>query len=199
MTHLDISSNKEYSKKLINNINKLSTTQFNKMVEQIRSTGFIPIIAPPFKSPSYKHVSDALKSIGLKTKYHLTLPEYNVKTAQPVPVGYMYITKLEHLGAEKIHSRATGPTVGKILQPTSGKRREGGQRMGEGDTFGMLAYNAPLALAELFGPLSDDVITKNEILTDIIQTGDAKYRIAKASPTKDLLNAYFVAMMLEEK
>ena len=71
--------------------------------------------------------------------------------------------------------------------------------MGEGDTYAMLSYNCPLSLSEFFGPLSDDVITKNEIITDIIQTGDAKWRATKASPTKDLLNAYFVAMMLQEK
>jgi len=199
MSELDTTSNKEFSKKLINNIAKLSPTQFNKMVNQIKSTGFVPIIAPPFKSPTDKNIANALKVLKLKPAYHLTLPEFGVKTKHEVPVGYMYITKLEHIGAEKVHSRATGPTVGKILQPTGGKRRDGGQRIGEGDTHAIISYNAPLVLSEFFGPLSDDVVSKNEILTDIIQTGDASFRTTKASPTKDLLNAYFVAMMLEEK
>ena len=199
MGALDISSNKEYSKKLASNISKLSAGQFNKMVAQIKTSGFVPIIVPPFKSPTHKHIANALKVLGLKPAYHLTLPEFNTKTQRAVPVGYMYITKLEHLGAEKIHSRSTGPTVGKILQPTGGKRREGGQRLGEGDAWALLSYNCPLALSEMFGPLSDDVVSKNEIITDIIQTGDAKYRATKASPTKDLLNAYFVAMMIEER
>ena len=168
------------------------------MVQQIKSSGFVPIIVPPFKSPSHKHIANALKVLGLKPAYHLSLPEFNVKTKHPVPVGYMYITKLEHLASEKVHSRATGPTVGKILQPTGGKRRDGGQRMGEGDTHAIISYNCPLALSELFGPMSDDIVSKNEILTDIIQTGDASFRPTKASPTKDLLNAYFIAMMLEE-
>ena len=135
----------------------------------------------------------------LKPAYHLTLPEFGTKTQYEVPVGYMYITKLEHIGSEKLHSRSTGPTVGKTLQPTGGKRREGGQRIGEGDTHAIISYNCPLVLSEFFGPLSDDVVSKNEIITDIIQTGDAKYRTTKSSPTKDLLNAYFVAMMIEEK
>jgi DNA-directed RNA polymerase beta subunit len=198
MTTLDPSSNKEYSKILVNNISKLSTAQFNKMVSQISSTGFVPIIIPPFKAPPHSNIKDALKILGLKPAYHLKLPEFNTKTKQEVPIGYLYVAKLEHIGAEKIHSRATGPMVGKILQPTAGKRREGGQKMGEGDTYAMLSYNCPLALSEFFGPLSDDVITKNEIITDIIQTGDAKWRETKASPTKDLLNAYFVAMMIQE-
>lgn len=199
MTSLDPSNNKEYSKILVNNISKLSSLDFNKMVSQIRSTGFVPIITPPFKSPPHSNIKNALKLLGLKPAYHLKLPEYNIKTKQPVPVGYLYVSKLEHIGSEKIHSRATGPMTGKVLQPTAGKRREGGQKMGEGDTYAMLSYNCPLSLSEFFGPLSDDVVTKNEIITDIIQTGDAKWRATKASPTKDLLNAYFVAMMLQEK
>jgi DNA-directed RNA polymerase beta subunit len=199
MTALDSSNNKEYSKKLIKNLTNLSTKKYNDMVSQIKNSGYIPIIVPPFKSPSHKHIMAALKTVNKEPAYHLLLPEYNVKTKHAVPVGYMYITKLEHIGEAKMHSRSTGPTVGKTLQPTGGKRREGGQRMGEGDTWSMLSYNCPLALSEFFGPLSDDIISKNEIITDIIQTGDASYRMTKASPTKDLLNAYFVAMMLEEK
>jgi DNA-directed RNA polymerase beta subunit len=196
---IDISNNREYSKRVVTNIGKLSDTQFRKMVEQIKSTGFVPIVVPPFKSPTYKHIQNALKILNLEPVYHLTLPEFGVKTKHAVPVGYMYITKLEHIGGEKIHSRSTGPTVGKILQPTGGKRREGGQRIGEGDTYAMISYNAPLTLSEFFGPLSDDVVSKNEMITDIIQTGDTDFRVTKASPTKDLLNAYFIAMMLEEK
>ena len=48
------------------------------------------------------------------------------------------------------------------------------------------------------GPLSDDMVTKNEIISDIIGTGSAKYRPAKISPAKDLLNSYFVSLMLEK-
>jgi len=106
------------------------------------------------------------------------------------------MSKLEHIGANKIHSRSTGPAVGKTMQPTAGKKREGGQRMGEGDSWALLSYNAPIALSEFFGPLSDDVISKKELEADIIQTGEAEFRETKASPTKDLLNSYFVSLML---
>jgi DNA-directed RNA polymerase beta subunit len=91
----------------------------------------------------------------------------------------------------------TTKTATKTKQPLAGKRREGGQRMGEGDTWALAAYNCPTILSEMFGPLSDDVATKNEIITDIIQTGDAEFRTTKVSPTKDLLNSYFVSLMLE--
>ena len=133
------------------------------------------------------------------TGYKLFLPEYNTYTQSDVPVGYMYMYKLEHIGSLKIHSRSTGPVTGKTRQPTAGKRREGGQRMGELDTYSLISYNAPNLLAEFFGPLSDDTVTKNEIISDIIQGGSAQYREPKISPGKDLLNSYFNALLLEKR
>jgi len=193
---LDRSKNQKFSTKFINNIAKLSAPQFNKMVEQIRKDNSVPIIVPPFQGPSHKNIAEALKVLGLKTAYQMALPEYNTKTSNAVPFGYQYMSKLEHIGEMKVHARSTGPTATKTKQPLAGKSREGGQRMGEGDTWALAAYNCPTVLSEMFGPLSDDVATKNEIITDIIQTGDADFRATKVSPTKDLLNSYFVSLML---
>jgi DNA-directed RNA polymerase subunit beta len=193
---LDTSKNNQFSSLFIKNLKALSNAKFSEMVNQIKQTGFTPIIIPPFQGPSYKQILALVKKLKLQTGYRLTLPEYNVKTQGPVPFGYLYIAKLEHIGEMKAHARSTGPMTGKIGQPTAGKRREGGQRMGEGDTWALASYNCPTLLSEFFGPLSDDVVTKNEIITEIIQTGDANFRPSKVSPTKDLLNAYFTSMML---
>jgi DNA-directed RNA polymerase beta subunit len=193
---LDTSKNNQFSSLFIKNLKALSNAKFSEMVNQIKQTGFTPIIVPPFQGPSYKQILALVKKLKLQTGYRLTLPEYNVKTQGPVPFGYLYIAKLEHIGEMKAHARSTGPMTGKIGQPTAGKRREGGQRMGEGDTWALASYNCPTLLSEFFGPLSDDVVTKNEIITEIIQTGDADFRPSKVSPTKDLLNAYFTSMML---
>jgi DNA-directed RNA polymerase beta subunit len=196
---LDKSNNKEYTTKFIAGLNRMTDSQFKMMVQQIRTNNVVPIIVPPFNSPDNKDIMKALKYLNLKTSYKLTLPEFNTKTKNAVSVGYLYLAKLEHIGDIKLHARSTGPTVGKTLQPTAGKRRDGGQRMGEGDTWAMISYNTPIAMSEFFGPMSDDIKTKNEILTDIIQTGQAAFRETQASPTKDLLNAYFTGMMLEER
>ncbi|MHA1167462.1 MAG: hypothetical protein ACTSRU_06545 [Candidatus Hodarchaeales archaeon] len=175
----------------------MSAAMFKVLINQVQKSEFYPIIVPPFQSPDHKHIKKALTILGLKTGYKLTLPEYNTKTGRAVPCGYMYISKLEHLGAEKIYGRSTGPVTGKTGQPTSGKRREGGQRLGELDTYSFISYNAPHVLAEFMGPLSDDYITKEEILAEIIQTGEAEYKEPKVSPGRDLLNSYFVSLMLE--
>jgi DNA-directed RNA polymerase beta subunit len=195
---LDKTNNKEYTAKFVGNLNRMSDAQFKTMVQQIRSKGVVPIIVPPFASPNNQDIMRALNYLKLKSAYTLSLPEFNTKTKNPVPVGYLYLAKLEHIGDIKLHARATGPTVGKTLQPTAGKRRDGGQRLGEGDTWAMISYNTPITMSEFLGPMSDDIKTKNEMITDIIQTGEAQFRETQASPTKDLLNAYFTGMMLEE-
>jgi len=196
-SELDTSPNRRNTATLVAGLNRLSAAMFKVLINQVQKSEFYPIIVPPFQSPDHKHIKKALTILGLKTGYKLTLPEYNTKTGRAVPCGYMYISKLEHLGAEKIYGRSTGPVTGKTGQPTSGKRREGGQRLGELDTYSFISYNAPHVLAEFMGPLSDDYITKEEILAEIIQTGEAEYKEPKVSPGRDLLNSYFVSLMLE--
>lgn len=194
---LDNTKNQEASSIFLSNLSKLPPAKFKQFMEEITKTGFFPIVVPPFKGPNYKNILVTLKALGLKTGYKLFLPEFNTKTANDVPVGYMYMYKLEHMGAGKIYGRSTGPTTAKTGQPTAGKRKEGGQRIGELDSYSFISYNCPNLLAEFMGPLSDDFITKDEIIADIIQNGNADYRPAKISPAKDLLNAYFVSLMLE--
>ncbi len=196
LPYLDTTKNKEFSKTLISNFRGMSATKFKTFISQVEASESMTILIPPFKAPAHREILAALKALGLKPGYKLKLPEYNTSTKYSVPVGYMYILKLEHIGAEKLHVRSTGPVTSKTLQPTAGKRREGGQRMGELDTYSFISYNCPNLLAEFFGPLSDDHITKNEILADIIQSGNAKYRPAKESPVRDLLNSYFISLML---
>jgi DNA-directed RNA polymerase subunit beta len=193
---LDKSLNKQATIRLVKNLTKLSTADYNKLVSQVKETGFYPIIIPPFKAPSHNDVAKSLKALDLKSAYKLKLPEYNTTTNKAVPCGYMYISKLEHMGDAKIYGRSTGPVTGKTGQPTAGKRREGGQRMGELDTYSFISYNCPGVLAEFMGPLSDDYVTKEEILAEIVQSGDAGYREPKTSPARDLLNSYFVSLML---
>ncbi len=101
------------------------------------------------------------------------------------------------MAAEKMHSRSTGPVTTKTFQPTAGKRREGGQKVGEGDTWALASYNAEKLLQEMFGPLSDDGRSKNEMINEIIENGHAEFKETKQSPTRDLLKAYFVGLMLE--
>lgn len=198
LPRLDVTKNKEYSSNSIREIENMSESKFIDLVTNIRKKGFVPIIVPPFKSPNYKQIMDVLKRLNLQTGYNLYLPEFNTYTKEKVPVGYTYINKLEHMGELKIHSRSTGP-VTQTRQPTRGKRNEGGQRCGEADTYSLIGYNATYLLSELMGAMSDDDKSKNEILSEIITTGRADFRVAKDSPARDLMAAFFVQMMLDER
>ncbi|GAG04666.1 unnamed protein product, partial [marine sediment metagenome] len=140
LVKLDGSKGQKSSTRMINNMSKLSDAQFKNLVNQIKETGFVPIIIPPFQALKHQDINSALKVLGLKSAYHLFLPEFGVKTKNPVTVGYMYISKLEHIADLKVFGRSTGPVVAKTLQPTSGKRHEGGQRLGELDTYSFISY-----------------------------------------------------------
>ena len=166
-------------------------------MKQIEKDKGIPIIVPPFKAAKHSQIYNAMRELGIESGYNLKLPEYNTNTKNKVPIGYMYISKLEHMAAEKIHSRSTGPVTGKVSQPTAGKRKDGGQRIGENDSYSFISYNATHTLQEFFGPLSDDPITKNEIISDIVENGNAEYRESKENESKNLVNSYFTALMLD--
>ena len=196
MTKLDNTKDKKMSQSLVKSLQAMSDTKYKQMLSQVSKNMFIPIIIPPFQAPKHQAIKDVLKMLGLKTGYKMKIPEYNTTTASPVPFGYEYVAKLEHIGAEKIHSRATGPIKSKSAQPTAGKSREGGQKIGEGDTWALSSYNCPTVLSEFFGPMSDDHASKNEMISEIIQKGTTDFKETKVSPTRDLLKAYFISLML---
>src|SRR5690349_7623600 len=76
---------------------------------------------------------------------------------QEIVVGYIYMMKLGHLVADKIHARAVGPHS-LVSQPQlGGKATYGGQRFGEMEVWAMEAYGAAYTLQELLTVKSDDV------------------------------------------
>jgi hypothetical protein len=61
----------------------------------------------------------------------------------------------------------------------------------------LLSHGAVNVLKEFMGPLSDDMGTKNQIISEIIQTGNADYKEPKRSPTRDLLDVYMTTLGLQ--
>ena len=88
---------------------------------------------------------------------------------QEVVVGYIYMMKLGHLVADKIHARAVGPYSLVTQQPLGGKAQFGGQRLGEMEVWAMEAYGAAYALQEFLTVKSDDVLGRTRMYESIVK------------------------------
>lgn len=86
-----------------------------------------------------------------------------------VVVGYIYMLKLSHLVADKIHARAVGPYSLVTQQPLGGKAQMGGQRFGEMEVWAAEAYGAAHLLQELLTVKSDDVAGRTRIYESIVK------------------------------
>ncbi len=86
-----------------------------------------------------------------------------------VVVGYIYMLKLSHLVADKIHARAIGPYSLVTQQPLGGKAQMGGQRFGEMEVWALEAYGAAHLLQEMLTVKSDDVSGRTRIYESIVK------------------------------
>lgn len=86
-----------------------------------------------------------------------------------VVVGYIYILKLSHLVADKIHARSIGPYSLVTQQPLGGKAQMGGQRFGEMEVWALEAYGAAHLLQEILTVKSDDVQGRTRIYESIVK------------------------------
>ncbi len=86
-----------------------------------------------------------------------------------VVVGYIYILKLNHLVADKIHARSIGPYSLVTQQPLGGKAQMGGQRFGEMEVWALEAYGAANLLQEMLTVKSDDVAGRTRIYESIVK------------------------------
>jgi DNA-directed RNA polymerase subunit B' len=105
-----------------------------------------------FNSESEESLRKELVSLGFRENGTETM--YNGQTGEmfkaKIYVGNMYYLKLKHMVANKIHSRARGPIQLLTRQPTEGRAKEGGLRLGEMEKDTFVAHGASLLLKERF-------------------------------------------------
>ncbi|MBI2208130.1 DNA-directed RNA polymerase subunit B [Candidatus Woesearchaeota archaeon] len=105
-----------------------------------------------FDAEPEEKLREELKSMGFRENGVETF--YNGVTGElleaKIFVGNMYYLKLKHLVANKIHSRARGPIQLLTRQPTEGRAKEGGLRLGEMEKDTFVAHGASLLLKERF-------------------------------------------------
>jgi DNA-directed RNA polymerase subunit beta len=130
---------------------------------------------PVFDGIKEKEIRGYLKDAKLPEhgKTHLIDGRTGEQFDQEIVVGYIYMMKLGHLVADKIHARAVGPYSLVTQQPLGGKAQYGGQRFGEMEVWAMEAYGAAYTLQELLTVKSDDVQGRTRIYESIVKGDNA--------------------------
>lgn len=135
------------------------------------------VSTPVFEGATEQEIKELLKKAGL---LYGNVPVgqtilYDGRTGEPfqrpVTVGCMYMLKLHHLVADKIHARSIGPYSLVTQQPLGGKAQFGGQRLGEMEVWALEAYGAAHSLQEFLTVKSDDINGRSRIY-DAIVKGD---------------------------
>lgn len=138
-----------------------------------RALGY-KVTTPSFNSVSDETISAELNKAGFESDGRVKL--YDGLTGEPfeerITVGVMYMLKLHHMVADKIHARSTGPYTMVTQQPLGGKAQNGGQRFGEMEVWTLEAYGAASTLQEMLTIKSDDVYGRAKAYESIIKDTD---------------------------
>ena len=141
------------------------------LLDLLRKYGHgVYMASPVFDGASEAEIRKLLVEAGLDEVGQSVL--YDGLTGEPfankITVGTMYMLKLHHLVANKIHARSTGPYSLVTQQPLGGKAQFGGQRLGEMEVWAMEAYGAAYTLKEFLTVKSDDVEGRTTMYEKII-------------------------------
>lgn len=131
----------------------------------------IYVKAPVFEGFPEDKIWEMMRQQGLPSNGKFIL--YDGKTGKRfynhIVVGYIYMMKLSHLVADKIHARAIGPYSLVTQQPLGGKSQRGGQRFGEMEVWALEAYGASNLLQEMLTVKSDNVEGRTKIYKSIVK------------------------------
>lgn len=163
----------------IEDLKSLNDDEIMDMAHNLR--GGVPMATPAFDGAHEDEIKGMLRLADLPESGQTTL--YDGRTGEAfdrkVTVGVMHIIKLNHLVADKMHARSTGPYSLVTQQPLGGKAQFGGQRFGEMEVWALEAYGASHVLQEMLTVKSDDVNGRTRMYKNIV---DGDYRIEAGMP-----------------
>lgn len=135
---------------------------------------------------------------GKETMYHGITGR---KMEATILIGPCYYQKLHHMVSNKLQARARGPVALLTKQPTAGRAKQGGLRLGEMEKDCLLAHGAALLLKERFG--SDKFVipvcmTCGLVAIDDKTKGKRYCPVCKKSEILEAEMSYSFKLMLDE-
>lgn len=116
----------------------------------------------PYHPDDLQFVKDQVKEFNVHPR-ELIDGRTGQKFKRPINVGVIYMNKLHHTAASKIHSVGMNAPVDPVfLQPRKGSKRQGGQSIGEMENWCLHGVGAFKVLEDLYGFQSDDVSGRAE-------------------------------------
>lgn len=94
-------------------------------------------------------------------------------------IGPVFYQRLKHMVEDKIHARSKGPVVNLTRQPSEGRARDGGLRIGEMEKDAIVAHGASQFLREKFMELSDNYTIHTNKRTGFMCAVNKKDNIVK--------------------
>ena len=159
------------------NLGQLYETHLGWIGHRTGETPWKPVL--PFED-SLQLLMEANKKISGNPlengKAWLVDPRTGTKTARPVTIGYCYILRLHHLAGDKVHGRGYPRySYNQVSQqPLQGKKRGGGQRMGEMEIWALEGYNARHIIQEMLTLKSDNLINREFLFQGQISSAGSK-------------------------
>ncbi len=158
-----------------------------------------------FSGDTEGEFEEALKAHGFDQKGEETL--YDGKTGMQIKakvfMGVIYYQRLHHLVSLKMHARSRGPVQMLTHQPTEGRAREGGLRLGEMERDCFIGFGAAALLKERMIDSSDKttelVCTNCGSLAVLDKVKNRKYcPVCESSQVDEVEMSYAFKLLLDE-
>ncbi len=171
------------------------------------------ITSSPFDPVKEEELCKMLKELGFREDGREAMidPRTGRVFEARIFIGVGFYMKLDHLVSNKIHARARGPVALLTKQPTEGRAKEGGLRLGEMEKDVLIAHGASITLKERFdsdktevpvctecGMIAIEDFIRNRLYCPICKSTDTVVKVEMSYAFKLLLDE-LKAMMIYPK